>query len=379
MRIKFAGGVGEHGRSCFLVEGETLSFLVDCGLMAGDDRPWPHLTAEEIQNLSYVFLTHSHADHSGAIPWLEEQGFAGTVVASAETLEQLKTRPQRRSSLAEFVPPADLAVRWGRSGHCAGSLWYQFRLEGRSLLFSGDYTEHSRAYAADSVRDMEADLAVLDSAYGPEPRSAGEMVHDLLAAAEEMCAHRGSILIPVPKYGRGLELALLLHRAWPDFPIYGDGHFLGQLAWAAHDRLWTREELRLGLSGIFPLPLTDQPPAAGLCFVSDPQLRTPALEALARRFAGAVLLTGTVEEGTGSYRLQKEGLTVFCRLPVHCTDRERETLESINSFGQVVPYHTSAHTLGELAGVGEDPADRRSMFLRDDGPSGFKGWNGEDH
>lgn len=370
MRIKFAGGVGEHGRSCFLVEGETLSFLVDCGLMAGDDRPWPHLTAEELQKLSYVFLTHSHADHSGALPWLEEQGFAGMVVASAETLEQLKTRPKRRSSLAEFLPPAGLAVRWGRSGHCAGSLWYQFRLEGRSLLFSGDYTEHSWAYAADPIRGVAADLAVLDSAYGPEPRSAGEMVRDLLTAAEELLARRGSILLPVPKYGRGLELALLLHRAWPEVPIYGDRHFLGQLTWAAHDRLWTREELRLGLSGIFPLPLRDRPPAAGLCFVSDPQLRTPALESLARRFAGAVLLTGTVEAETGSARLQKEGLAVFCRLPVHCTDREREALESVNSFDRVAPYHTPAHTLGELAGVGEDPADWRNMLLRDDGARG---------
>lgn len=34
-----------------------------------------------------------------------------------------------------------------------------------------------------------------------------------------------------------------------------------------------------------PLP---EPPAASLCFVSAPQLRTPALGALARRFAGAI-------------------------------------------------------------------------------------------
>ena len=370
MRVKFAGGVGEHGRSCFLVEGEALSFLVDCGLMAEDERPWPHLTPQEIQNLSYIFLTHSHADHSGAIPWLEEQGFAGTVVASAETLEQLKTRPQRRSSLAEFVPPAGLAVRWGRSGHCAGSLWYQFRLEGRSLLFSGDYTEHSWAYATDPIRGVAADLAVLDSAYGPEPRSAGEMVRDLLTGAEELLAHQGSLLLPVPKYGRGLELALLLHRAWPDLPLYGDGHFLEQLAWAARDCRWTREALREGLSGLSPLPLGDRPPAVGLCFVSDPQLRAPELEALARRFAGAVLLTGTVEGGTGSARLQKEGLAAFCRLPVHCTDREREALEGVNSFDRVVPYHTPAHPLEELAGAGEDQADRRSMVLRDAGLKG---------
>lgn len=368
MRVKFAGGVGEHGRSCFLVEGETLSFLVDCGLMAGAERPWPHLTAAEIRNLACLFLTHSHADHTGALPWLEGQGFAGVVVAAPETLEQLKTPPRQGVSLGEFAPPAGLVVRWGRSGHCAGSLWYQFRLEGRTLLFSGDYTECSLAYAVDPIREVAADLAVLDSAYGPEPRSAGEMARDLLAAAGEMLSRRGSLLLPVPKYGRGLELALLLHRAWPALPIYGDGHFLGQLAWAVHDRLWTREELRLGLSGVSPLPLTDQPPAAGLCFVSDPQLRTPALEALARHFAGAVLLTGTVEAGTGSARLQKEGLAVFCRLPVHCTDQEREALERVNAFGRVVPYHTPSHPLGKMAGAGEDPADRRNMVLRDDGP-----------
>lgn len=70
----------------------------------------------------------------------------------------------------------------------------------------------------------------------------------------------------------------------------------------------------------------------------------------------------------GSARLQKDGVAVFCRFPVHCTDQARETLKGVNSFGWVVPYHTPAHPLGELAGAGEGPADRRSMVLRDDGP-----------
>ena len=65
-------------------------FLVDCGLMAGEeDGGYPYLTQEEIKRADYVFLTHSHADHTGAIPWLVEKGFHGNVVASKETLEQL--------------------------------------------------------------------------------------------------------------------------------------------------------------------------------------------------------------------------------------------------------------------------------------------------
>lgn len=69
MRIKIAGGCGEHGRNCFFIESDSGTFLVDCGVMAGEEGGgFPHLTSTEIGNIKYVFLTHSHADHTGAIP-----------------------------------------------------------------------------------------------------------------------------------------------------------------------------------------------------------------------------------------------------------------------------------------------------------------------
>lgn len=346
MRIKLAGGVGEHGRSCFLVEGEALSFLVDCGLMAGAAEPWPHLTKEEIQRLDVVFLTHSHADHTGALPWLEEQGFSGAVAASGETLSQLKTPPKHSVPLADAAVPG-LTVRWGRSGHCAGSLWYQFELEGKTLLFSGDYTEAGLAYRVDPIRGAEADLAVLDSAYGAETRTPEEMRRDFVVRVGELLAQNRPILLPVPKFGRGLELALLLHEGWPGLPVYGDEHFRNQLAWAGEDDVWTTPRLGAALAGLKAERLPDGKPRSGLCFVSDPQLRTPAAEELARQYAGAVLLTGTVEEGTGSWRLRQEGAAQFCRIPVHCSDAERCALEQQNRFCRVVPYHTPAHPCPE--------------------------------
>ena len=73
MKLMIAGGVGEHGRNCFLVQGETVRFLVDCGKMADTpEDPYPRLTRAEICRLDAVFLTHSHADHTGALPWLYE-------------------------------------------------------------------------------------------------------------------------------------------------------------------------------------------------------------------------------------------------------------------------------------------------------------------
>ena len=42
MKLVIAGGVGEHGRSCFWVQGSAFSFLVDCGKMAdAPDDPYP--------------------------------------------------------------------------------------------------------------------------------------------------------------------------------------------------------------------------------------------------------------------------------------------------------------------------------------------------
>ena len=94
MKVTFAGGVGEHGRNCFLVEGESLSFLVDCGVMVGAAQPYPHLAPEQIVPLDYIFLTHSHADHTGALPWFVGQGFHGVVVASQKTRITRHTQPQ---------------------------------------------------------------------------------------------------------------------------------------------------------------------------------------------------------------------------------------------------------------------------------------------
>ena len=57
--------------------------------------------------------------------------------------------------------------------------------EGHSILFSGDYTEHTLVYTADLIWNVKVDLAVLDSACGTEPRTAEDMRLDILTAVEK--------------------------------------------------------------------------------------------------------------------------------------------------------------------------------------------------
>ncbi len=349
MRVTFAGGVGEHGRNCCLVEGETLSFLVDCGIMAGAQAPYPALTAAQARGLDFVFLTHSHADHTGALAWLSGQGCTATVVAASATLGQVGKLPLPTVRLETYAPPAWLDLAWGRAGHCAGSVWYAFGLEGQRLFFSGDYTEHSPVYAVDPVRDRTADLAVLDSAYGPESRSDDAIRQDFLSTVAPFADAGRPVLFPVPKYGRGQEMLLLLHTRWPQTPLYGDTHFCKQTRILAADESWVLPKARAALRLASVAPLGQNSPRGGFCFLSGPQLKTPEALALAQNFAkrGEIVLTGAVDPGSGAARLAGQGLARFARVPVHCTDSERLALTRHNDFRQVVPYHTAAHPCNE--------------------------------
>ena len=61
--------------------------MVDCGIMDSDSNPYPDVTEEELAKTDYVFLTHSHKDHSGAFMHFVEKGFRGTLVTSAMAFE----------------------------------------------------------------------------------------------------------------------------------------------------------------------------------------------------------------------------------------------------------------------------------------------------
>ena len=109
MRMIIGGGCGEHGRSCYLLEGSRYNVMVDCGVMAGAAQPMPRLTPEQIRQTRYVLLTHSHKDHTGAMGWLLENGFTGCFVMTAETALQLPwTVPSARILLLLRKPGASL-------------------------------------------------------------------------------------------------------------------------------------------------------------------------------------------------------------------------------------------------------------------------------
>lgn len=339
MELRIAGGCGEHGRNCFLVKGETLSFLVDCGYMAGEANGYPRLSAQDIAGLDFVFLTHSHADHTGSLPWLWEGGFHGPVIATAATLSQLPFPVENAAALERIAPNRHgnlngLKIQWGRTGHCIGSVWYRFTLEGKTIFFSGDYVEDTLVYDLDAIRNQTADLAVLDSAYGTHDQNYGDACRELVEKTRALLKPYGILFFPVPKFGRGLELLALFTEN--GIPCYGDEHLCSVLSRMAEDAVWYRQ------TSLTVQPYTEKI-TSGVVFLSDPQLKRPQT----RRIATALLekgahgvMTGTAEPGGYSAALLAQGNMTYLRYPVHLSHHQMMELAKKNQFKETVPYHS---------------------------------------
>ena len=344
MELYIAGGVGEHGRSCFYVQGESICFLVDCGKMADTpENPYPRLNTDQIQRLDAVFLTHSHADHTGALPWLYENGFSGAVIASGETLRQLPFETVKSSTLEEICPDGsghfqNLSICWGRSGHCAGSVWYRFSENDKTILFSGDYTEDTLVYACDPIRDQFADIAILDCAYGTDETSYAAVCGRLVVETERLLSAHGLLLFPVTKYGRGLELLQLFSRRLPGISYYGDTRFLENLSAQKSGGFWYRPaEISASVQQYCGQ-------TTGIVFVSDPQLHSDMARKTAEQvltLGGMAVMTGTVEKGSHSELLLRQGRMKQLRYPVHLNSLQYRQLALNNHFSRTIAYHSA--------------------------------------
>lgn len=340
MELYIAGGVGEHGRNCFMVSSPDTAFLVDCGIMAGDKEPYPHLSKAQIKAAEYLFLTHSHADHCGGLEWLYLGGFDGTVIASAPTFEQIKYTHQKTVILEEAAPCGKgeingLKIRWGRSGHCAGSVWYRFERNNSSILFTGDYTENTLVYRCDKIRGIYADRAVIDCAYGHNTTSYAEYCKSLTERITQLLSQHPILILPVPKYGRGEEIITLFAASGINAEYYGDEHFIKQIS----DKNPFRKKSRSNIPHISSVSRADK----GIYFISSPQLNDPRSAELTEHLiskGGYAVLTGAVEKGSLSEKILKTGHGEFIRYPVHQGINECIALCRNNYFQSVTAYHT---------------------------------------
>ena len=352
VKLYLTGKPFTQERHCYYVEGNNVSFIVDCGYQRrypGDETP--HLTESQIRSASYLFLSHSHENQTGALPRLFANGFTGKPVLTTETARQLPIpldNPLILEALSvpnePFMLPGGLSVIWGRSGHCSGSVWFRFEENGHSIFFSGDYYRSARVHACDPIVGQTADLAVLDCDYGLETdNSRANQVASLASVISDALSDGRPILLPVPKFGRGIGILTYLCELFPHTDIFADTHFITELGHLDASALWVRPDFQDTLDAVYVRSIPEDFIALGIYFVSDPQIDHPSSRQMAQRImacGGKVIFTGTVEPNSRASLMLHSGQAELIRYSVHCTQADMLQIASQNTFHRIIAYNS---------------------------------------
>lgn len=265
LRLTFHGAsLGVTG-SCFALETEQACLLVDCGLFQGSKtekelnyRAFPFRP----RSFQAVLLTHAHIDHSGLLPRLAKEGFAGPIYATPATVdlcavmlpdsghiqesevEQLNRRNSRRGrakavepiytaedaaaclrlfrpvACGAWVPVAPgVRSRFWNAGHLLGSASVEVEVSENGvktrLLFSGDIGPTHKLLQRDPDGPRGLDYVVCESTYGDRDRQEATPETRRSLLRHEMLAARlrgGAMLIPSFAVERTQELLVDLVR-----------------------------------------------------------------------------------------------------------------------------------------------------------------------
>ena len=277
IKLKFCGGAKTVTGSCFLLQTEKTKILVDCGMFQGGrdlrDRnflDFPFNPGE----ISALFLTHAHIDHSGLIPKLVRDGFKGKIFTSRATanlcrimlpdsgyIQEMEAewinRKARRAGRPEtqplytvdeaydslqyfnevdyykvinFTPEISFCLR--DSGHILGSsfveLWIADENDRIKIVFSGDLGRRRQSIIRDPDILEDADYLVVEGTYGSRVHEGEEEKEKLLKEIINSTLRRGgNIVVPSFAVGRTQELLYMINKLInkkeiPSLPVYID-------------------------------------------------------------------------------------------------------------------------------------------------------------
>ncbi|RLE38462.1 MBL fold metallo-hydrolase [Candidatus Woesearchaeota archaeon] len=251
MEIKILGAAREVGRSCIELCTKEFRALLDAGIkleIAGPEYP---VEISNIGLIDAVFLSHAHLDHSGALPLFFHRGLSCGVLCTAETalLTKLLLKDAHKIEVAEHHHPGygkeDIRrvvshiekVRYNEkkklktvsyefidAGHIPGSSMVMLEVEGKRLLYTGDFNTVDTNLINGFKERLEADVMIIESTYGAEKHPNRDKEEEaFLNKIEEVVNAGGSVIIAAFAIGRAQEVLLMLQKRRFKVPIYMDG------------------------------------------------------------------------------------------------------------------------------------------------------------
>jgi putative mRNA 3-end processing factor len=246
VRVGFLGGAREVGRIGITVKSQKNQVVLDYGVMLDNQPGFPmHVPPKDIDA---VILTHSHLDHSGAIPmfYINDKKPLYTNKLNLELTQiliqdfihlssyylpfeylELKTmmKSNKHLEFGEEDQIGDMKLKLFNAGHTPGSAQVLIEADGKKILYTGDFNlEDSKMLAGASMDYPDLDAVVIESTYANEDHTERlELERQFVEACTDVVDAGGTVLVPAFGVGRAQEIACVLAANHFEYPIILDG------------------------------------------------------------------------------------------------------------------------------------------------------------
>ena len=264
MKIAFHGAARTVTGSKHLITLKNgKKILLDCGMFQGMGKDTDAFNRDlgfDASEVDAMILSHAHIDHSGLIPKLTKEGFAGKIFCTNATkelavllledsaeIQENDAKYHNKNSKAQGKPlqqplytvedaknsfyffeakpygewfPVleDVEAMFTDAGHIIGSACVHLRLkengEVRTLTFSGDVGRYRDVILKSPEAFPQADYILIESTYGNSlHEDVRSSVEQLLHWIEKTCLQKkGKLIMPAFSLGRTQEILYALNQ-----------------------------------------------------------------------------------------------------------------------------------------------------------------------
>jgi putative mRNA 3-end processing factor len=246
LHLKFLGGAREVGRISISVKTTRNQVLLDYGVMFDNEPGFPmHVPPKEVDAL---ILTHSHLDHSGALPIFYIAGktplYTNKLTLDLSNLLikdfihlssyylpfeylELKTMLKSNTHLDFGVEETigELKFKLLNAGHTPGSAQVLIEANGKRVLYTSDFnTIDSQLLAGAKMDYGDLDAVVIESTYAnAEHKDRAVLEKRFVDSVTDVVEKGGVALVPAFGVGRSQEIACILAAHQFEYPIVLDG------------------------------------------------------------------------------------------------------------------------------------------------------------